>query len=240
MPAEPGPWGWAACGCLEGPGYRPHPTSQARTQPGLAALTCRRPRAPLGNSTCVPAPGAAAADPGSCPAAPSPLLPDSEAAAPSGKLPASSRCWSSLPACARLLRGRSFPSSRQGAPEGRGVCATCAMHRGWGCRGAEGSDLESGVGADAAEEQGDGSPAVLGRRGGCGVPAVSLGMFTGDPRTRRAWLWAAPSPLASSWAGRDGQGARSRRLCASCPRLARPGGGGAGSHPGERAEEPRG
>lgn len=126
MPAEPGRTG--ARGCPQGPGSRSHPTSRARTQPGLAALTCRRPRAPLGSSTCVPAPGAAAADPGSCPAAPSPLLPDSEAAAPSGKLLASSRRWSSLPACARLLRGRRLPSPRQGAPEGRGVCATCAKH----------------------------------------------------------------------------------------------------------------
>lgn len=53
----------------------------------------------LGRSTCVPAPGAAAADPGSGPAAPGPLLPGSEeVAAPSGKLPASSQRRSSLPA----------------------------------------------------------------------------------------------------------------------------------------------
>lgn len=132
MPAEPGRAG--ARGCPQGPGSRSHPTSRARTQPGLAALTCRRPRAPLGSSTCVPAPGAAAADPGSCPAASSPLLPDSEAAAPSGKLPASSRRWSSLPACAPLLRGRRLPSARQGAPEGRGVCATCAKRGAGGVR----------------------------------------------------------------------------------------------------------
>lgn len=136
MPAEPGRWG--ACGRLQGPGYCPHPTNRARSQPGLAALTCHRPRAPLGSSTCVPAPGAAAADPGSCPAASSPLLPDSEAAAPSGKLPASSRRWSSFPACARLLGGRCLPSPRQGAPEGKGVCATCARHGAGGCPGAGG------------------------------------------------------------------------------------------------------
>lgn len=81
-----------------GRGHRLHPESGARTKQGLVAFTCRCPRASLGSSTCVPAPGAAAADPGSCPAAPSTLLPGSEVAAPSGTLPASSRCPSPLPA----------------------------------------------------------------------------------------------------------------------------------------------
>lgn len=66
---------------------------------GQVALTCRGPLAPLGRSTCVLAPGVAAAAPGSCPAAPWLLLPGTEeAAAPSGKLAASSRPRSSLPA----------------------------------------------------------------------------------------------------------------------------------------------
>lgn len=64
-----------------------------------------------------------------------------------------------------------------------------------------------GVRADAAEGQGDASPAVLGRRGSRGVSAVSPGMFTRDPRTRRARLRAAPSPVASSGLGGTG-GAR--------------------------------
>lgn len=89
------------------------PASPDRTQLllplGQVALTCRGPRVPLGRSTCVPAPGVAAAAPGSCPAASWLLLPGSEeAAAPSGKLAASSRRPSSLPAlCPGRLRGRS-------------------------------------------------------------------------------------------------------------------------------------
>lgn len=94
---RPGKRGREAHRC-EGEGAPAAPQEPGRTKQGLAALTCRRPRAPLGSSTCVPGPGAAEADPGSCPAAPSPLLPGSEAAAPSGKLPASSRRRSSLPA----------------------------------------------------------------------------------------------------------------------------------------------
>lgn len=75
---------------------------------GQVALTCRGPRFPLGRSTCVPLPGVAAVAPGSCPAAPWLLLPGSEeAAAPSGKLAASSRRPSSLPVlCPGRLRGR--------------------------------------------------------------------------------------------------------------------------------------
>lgn len=43
------------------------------------------------------------------------------------------------PPCARLLRvRRRLPSPRQGTPEGGGVCATCARHRGWWRRGVEG------------------------------------------------------------------------------------------------------
>lgn len=77
---------------------RPHPAG-ARPPRAPIALTCRCPRGSLGRSTCVPAPGAAAADPGSGPAAPGPLLPGTEeVAAPSGKLPAPSRLRSSLPA----------------------------------------------------------------------------------------------------------------------------------------------
>lgn len=72
------------------------------------ALTCRGPLAPLCRSTCVPVPGVAAAAPGSCPAAPWLLLPGTEeAAAPSGKLAASSRLLSSLPAlCPKAPRLR--------------------------------------------------------------------------------------------------------------------------------------
>lgn len=99
---------WAACRRPEEPrraelrrwagGGPPHPAG-ARPPLALIALTCRCPRSSPGRSTCVPAPGAAAADPGSGPAAPGPLLPGSEeVAAPSGKLRASSPRRSSLPA----------------------------------------------------------------------------------------------------------------------------------------------
>ena len=224
-------------------GYRPHPESRAPTKPGLAALTCRRPRVPLGSSTCVPAPGAAAADPGSCPAAPSPLLPDSEAAAPSGKLPVSSRRRrSSLPACARLVRGRRLPSPRQGAPEDRGVCATCARH---GAGGVAGPGVRPGAGCWVQIPRRGRLRCTAGARVAGPKPARP-GPFTRDPQTHRTRLWAAPSPLSSSWAGREGQGAQRRRLCASRSRVARPrgggggGGGGAGSHPPEREGEPKG
>lgn len=89
-----------------GRGYRLRPESRERTQQGPAARTCRRPPAPRGSSTRVPAPGVAAADPGSCPAGPSPPLPGSEAAAPSGTLASSWRRWPPLQPCARLLRAR--------------------------------------------------------------------------------------------------------------------------------------
>lgn len=149
-----------------------HPAG-ARPPLGLAALTCRRPPAPLCRSTCVPAPGAAAADPGSCPAGPWQLLPGSEAAAPSGKLPASSQSRALSRPRVLLLRGRRLPSSRQGAPESRGVCTTCT-----GSRDPEyyvaGEKIRLGVGVPA-ERQVKGVPAVSGRHEGPEVQVVSSG-----------------------------------------------------------------
>lgn len=214
-----------------------HPAG-ARPALGLAALTCRRPPAPLCRSTCVPAPGAAAADPGSCPAGPWQLLPGSEAAAPSGKLPASSQSRALSRPRVLLLRGRRLPSSRQGAPESRGVCTTCT-----GSRGQEyyvaGEKIRLGVGVPA-ERQVKGVPAVSGRHEGPGGPSCLVGTFTPDCQTSRTRLGAASSTLPSPSSGRTAQGGESRRLFAFCTRVERPGGGGADSPPGRRGRGRRG
>lgn len=159
-----------------------------RAHQRLPAFTCRCPRGPLGSSTCAPAPRAAAADPGSCPAAPSPLLPGSETAAPSGTLPTPCRRRSPLPALrAAPPRPPSLsPAGGAGEP-GRLHHLRVAVPRGCGTR------LGAGVQtANSAGKQVNAAPAVPGRRESRGVQVVSPGMVTPRGRTCRTRLWAAP------------------------------------------------
>lgn len=205
--------------------HRLHPGRRACSKQWLAALTCRCAQAPRGSSTCLPTPGAGAADPGSCPAVPLPLLPGSEAAAPSGTLPASSSRRSPLPA----LRPAPRSSAAAAGPlPGRG---------------------HQRAGVFAPPAQGTGLQAL----GGAGVQARSWGAeckllrCAGDRGARRAWLargswgpgrlaWAGHAelpdllgsalgcalPLASSWARRGGQGAQSTRPLAFYTKVSRP------------------
>lgn len=163
-------------GPCRGGGHRLRPERRACTRQGLAAFTCRCPRASLGSSTCVPAPGAAAADPGSCPAAPSPLLPGSEVGAPSGTLRASPRRRSPLPALHPAPPRPLSVSPAGGAGEqGR------LPH----LRGAQGSGGPGRVGvqsANPAHRQVDAAPAVPGPRGGAGSGSRLPGRSRGGDR----------------------------------------------------------
>lgn len=202
--ARGAPAGW------DGERVPPAPGSRERTQQGPAARTCRRRPAPRGSSTRVLAPGAAAADPGSCPAGPSPPLPGSEAAAPSGTLAASWRRWPPLQPCARLLRARRrlpVPGGGRPRPGASEPPARCAGLRGSGL-GRSGASRAAGLG-----------------RGARGVRAVSLPRLTPDKRTRSARLWAAPSPPAPSSAGRRARRAERGRPLAFYPGVAEPGRG---------------
>lgn len=58
------------------------------------------------------------------------------------------------PPCTRLLRGHG-PSPRQGAPENRGVCATCAGHWGRACCGAGGIRRSWGAECKQRRQAGD-------------------------------------------------------------------------------------
>ena len=140
---------------------------------------------------------------------------------------------SSAPAAAFPFPGRGRPRAGAFAPPARGT----------GVGGAvvlRGNRLRVGVQSASSEERpGNGAPAVPSRRDGRGVQAVSLGRFTPERRTRSTRFGAAPSPPASSSAGRRAQGAESRRPLAFYPGVARPG-GGADSHPGKREGEQRG
>lgn len=160
----------------------------------LPAFTCRCPQGPLGSSTCAPAPRAAAADPGSCPAAPSPLLPGSETAAPSGTLPTSSRRRSPLPALRAAAPRPPSLSPAGGAREPgrlhhlreaqglgvlRGWGADCKLLRQAGERGVRGA-------RPARESRGPGRLARDGHAEWTDLPDSALGCTL---------------PLASSWAG---------------------------------------
>lgn len=173
-------------------------------------------------------------DPGSCPAASSPLLPDSEAAAPSGKLPASSRRWSSLPACARLLRGRRVPLPGRGRRRA-GASAPPARSAGLEVSGSRGSRQESGGGGCACRcGGGTGRRVARGARPAResrGLSRLARDVHSG-PTDSPGSAAGSALPCRLLRAGRDRRGAQSRRPCASCPRLVGPGGGGAGSHPG--------
>lgn len=214
----------------EGAG-RLHPERLACTIQGPAALTCRCSQAPRGSSTCVPAPGAAAADPGSCPAAPSPLLPGSEAAAPSGTLPASSRRPSPPPAL-RPAPPRPPPPpplSPAGGAGGQGRLRHLRRHRGWAAVALGDSARSWGAECKFRRPAGE-------RPGGWRGPR-RLGR-DGHAVTRLAGLslaLRAPSCLRPGLSG--GQGAESGRLLASYTRVARPRGGGAASPPGRRGAE---
>lgn len=135
------------------------------------------------------------------------------------------------PPCARLLgaRRRRRLSPRQGAPEGRGVCATC-----------------EGTGAGAAVALGDqarswGAECKFRRRAGerpGGWRGPGLLGRDGHTVTRLAGLslgLRAPSCLCPGLCG--GQGAESGRLLASYTRVARPRVGGAASPLGKRGAE---
>lgn len=176
-----------------------------RAHQRLPAFTCRCPQGPLGSSTCAPAPRAAAADPGSCPAAPSPLLPGSETAAPSGTLPTSSRRRSPLPALrpAPPRPPSLSPAGGAGEPgrlhhlreaQGRGVL------RGWGTR------LGAGVQtANSAAKQVNAAPAVPAGARVAGSRASRPGMVTPSGRTCRTRLWAAPSLSPLPGLGAEGR-----------------------------------
>ncbi|KAB1256245.1 hypothetical protein Cadr_000027618 [Camelus dromedarius] len=116
---------------------------------------------------------------------------------------------------------RRFPSPRQGAPEGGGVCATCTSH--WGL-GDQAPTWQRGT--------------STGRLRWCLAVTRLAEMFTPDGQAHSTRLWAAPSPPASS-AGSAAQGAGSRRLLAFYSRVARPG-GGVDLHPGRRRGWSRG
>ena len=182
-----------------GRGYRLRPESRERTQQGPAARTCRRPPAPRGSSTRVPAPGVAAADPGSCPAGPSPPLPGSEAAAPSGTLASSWRRWPPLQPCARLLRARRrlpVPGGGRPRPGESEPPARCGAPDGW----------EVGLGAGAQGLQlGRGA----GTRGPRGPGSVASEAHAGQTDALRSALGGAlPAGPFLRWAPRAACGAR--------------------------------